>query len=121
MNFLCLTQLSHWQLKKKSPKTFYLIKITKEYDTKDYDDTDDYVHTMKKGQKHLEGIFLERNSGSDKTYKLTTKRAFISKESIVYPFVQMKSTKKCFMLTDDELFQITQYVEHSGFTALFKA
>ena len=26
---------------KKSPETFNLIKITKEYDTKDYDDTDD--------------------------------------------------------------------------------
>ena len=27
----------------KSPETFYLIKITKEYDTKDYDDTDNMV------------------------------------------------------------------------------
>ena len=28
-------------VEKKSPETFNLIKITKEYDTKDYDDTDD--------------------------------------------------------------------------------
>ena len=35
---------------KKSPEVFYLIKIAKEYDTKDYNDTDDYGHTMKKGQ-----------------------------------------------------------------------
>ena len=103
---------------KKSPEVFYLIKIAKEYDTKDYNDTDDYGHTMKKGQL---GVFFERNSVSDKTYKLTTKHAFFSKESIVYPFMQMKSTKKGFMLIDNELFQITQYAEHSGFTALFKA
>ena len=33
----------------------------------------------------------------------------------------MKSTKKVFMLTDDDLFQIAQYVEHSGITAVLKA
>ena len=32
----------------------------------------------------------------------------------------MKCTEKGFMLIDDELFQIAQYVEHYGFTALFK-
>ena len=39
----------------------------------------------------------------------------------MYLFMQMKSTKKGFMLTHDGLFHITQYVEHSGFTALLKA
>ena len=38
-----------------------------------------------------------------------------------YLFGQMKSTKKVFMLTDDDLFQITQYVEHLGVTAVLKA
>ena len=33
----------------------------------------------------------------------------------------MKSAKKGFMLTDDELFQIAQYVGYSVITALFKA
>ena len=33
----------------------------------------------------------------------------------------MKSTKKSFLLTDDELFQIVQYVEYSGVNALFEA
>ena len=33
---------------RKSPENFYLIKN----DTKDYDDTDDYSHRMKNGQKH---------------------------------------------------------------------
>ena len=37
---------------KKSPETFYLIKIINEYDTKDYEGTDDYSHRMKNGQKH---------------------------------------------------------------------
>ena len=32
----------------------------------------------------------------------------------MYPFVQMKSIKKGFTLTDGELFQITQHVEYSG-------
>ena len=43
---------------KKSLETFYLIRITKEYDTKDYDDTDDYGHRMKIGQRYLKDIFL---------------------------------------------------------------
>ena len=38
---------------------------------------------MKKGQKHV-GVSFEKNSGSDKTYKMTSKQAFFSKESIVY-------------------------------------
>ena len=33
----------------------------------------------------------------------------------------MKSAKKGFMLTDDKLFQITQYVGYSVVTALLKA
>ena len=33
---------------RKSPENFYLIKN----DTKDYNDTDDYSHRMKNGQKH---------------------------------------------------------------------
>ena len=65
--------------------------------------------------------FFERNSGPGKTYKLTAKLVFFSKENIVYLFMQMKSTKKGFMLTHDGLFHITQYVEYSGFTALLKA
>ena len=87
---MCLTQLVHWQLKKKSLEICYLIKITKEYDTKDYNDTDVYSQTMKKGQKHL-GVFW-RNSGLDKTYLLTKKCEFFSKEIIVYQLVKMKST-----------------------------
>ena len=35
---------------KKSPETFYLIKITKEFNTKDYNDTE-------KRQKHLSVFF----------------------------------------------------------------
>ena len=55
---------------------------------KDYNDTDDYGHTMKKSQKHV-GFFVavvivEKNSGPDKTYKMTSKCALFSKESIVY-------------------------------------
>ena len=38
----------------------------------------------------------------------------------MYPFMHMESTEG-FSLIDDEQLHITQYVEHSGFTALFKA
>ena len=38
---------------KKSPETFYLIKITKEFNTKDYNDTE-------KGQKHLSFFFGQK-------------------------------------------------------------
>ena len=103
----------------KSTETFYLIKITKEELSKDTDDIDDYGNMVKKGVNHLEGVFFERNSGSDRDYHLTKKRAFFYKESIAYPFVQLAPTKKCFRLSDDEFMIITQYVEQSYHTALF--
>ena len=39
----------------------------------------------------------------------------------MYLSVQTKSTQKGLMLIDDELFQITQYIEHYYFTTLLKA
>ena len=57
-------------------------------------------------------VFFERELKDQTKHKLAAKDAF---------FLQIKSTKKDFMLTDHALFQITQYAEHFGFTALFKA
>ena len=37
-----------------------------------------------KGPKTCRCVSFEKNSGSDKTYKMTSKQAFFSKESIVY-------------------------------------
>ena len=78
---------------KKSPETFYLMKITEEEQSKEEDHMDDYGHRVKKGVKHLQGVFFERECGSDKRYKLTKKRAFFYRESIVYPFVQLGHKK----------------------------
>ena len=50
MKFLCVWHNCHIGSWKKSPETFHLIKITKEYNKKDYNDTDDYGHTMKKAK-----------------------------------------------------------------------
>ena len=79
MKFLCLTELSYWQLKKVSRK---------QCSTKVYND--DYSHTIKKDQNHLEFFFLLREiMDQRKKHKLAAKRAFFSEESIAYPFVQM--------------------------------
>ena len=89
---MCLT---HWKLK-RSWETFYLIKISKEYDTNcddddydddddDDDDTDDYGHTMKKGQKHVGVKIVDQTK-----HKFTTKCTFFSKDSIVYHWEHKK-------------------------------
>ena len=78
----------------------------------DDDDTDDYGHTMKKGQKHV-GVkqWIRQNISSQQNVHFSLRRALCI----------IESTKKGFMFTDGELFQETQYVEHSDFIALLKA
>ena len=48
-----------------------------------------------KGMKHLEAVFLERTFGSDNLYTIPKKpkSAFFSKESVVFPSVQLELKK----------------------------
>ena len=57
----------------KSRESFYLRKITDKKKNKMEDVEDGFGHFMKKGMKHLEGVFLKRRFDSDNLYTISKK------------------------------------------------
>ena len=102
----------------KSYEFFYLIKITEEEKEKTEDVEDGLGHLIKKGLKHLEGVFLERKFDSDNLYTVLKKpkSAFFFIESVVFASVQLELKKGHFELTYEELQMIIKYVEPSNQT-----
>ena len=103
---------------KVSTETVWFIKINNSMKSTE-DVTDDYSHTIPAGNEYLEGCFLEKDESSAKGYyyKLDRKKTFFYCESVVYPFVQFKETKKG-MFVSIEYVEVLNYVEHSGFSFL---
>ena len=66
---------------------------------------DGFGHIIKKGMKHLEGVFLERNCDSDNLYTICKKpkSVFFFREIVMFPLVQLESKKGYFELTNEEL------------------
>ena len=54
-------------------ESFYLMKITEEEKGKMEDVEDGFGHIIKKGTKHLEGVFLERKLNSYSLYTIPKK------------------------------------------------
>ena len=82
---------------KKSLETFYLIRITKEYDTKDYDDTDDYGHRMKIGQRHLKDNFLREIVDQTKHIAWQKKLYFSLKRAMCIHSCNWRAQKRFYM------------------------
>ena len=74
---------------------------------------------IKKGMKHLEGVFLERKFDSENlcTIPKKPKSAFFFIESAVFPPMQLESKKGHFGLTNEELLMIIKYMNYQ--TSLF--
>ena len=80
----------------KSKDTIWFIKITNKSSAID-SMSDDYGNKIAPDQQYLEGHFMEETVSLLKgyTYKLNEKKkTFFFKETVVYPFVQFKETKK---------------------------
>ena len=88
--------------------------------TNDTPSTDDYGHVIPAGVNFLCGHFLEREYKSTHAtlYKISKKKTFFYKESVLYPFVQVEPTKKGVQVTNIELANINYYLEENGFSAI---
>ena len=97
----------------KSSDTFWLIKIDHLNSGSSFPVTDDYGHTVPVNQAYFQGQFLERDytTKTGTHYSVSKKKTFFYFESIVYPFVNLNSTKKGFELTNSENLLISNYVE----------
>ena len=57
----------------KSSESFYFMKIAEEEKEKTEDVEDGFGHVIKKGMKHLEGVFLEMKFDSDNLFEIPKK------------------------------------------------
>ena len=69
---------------------------------------------------YAEGKFLERKdeSAKDTTYRISKRKTYFFKESIVHPFIQFKATKKGNFLPVKEYVEILNYVENNGLSKI---
>ena len=103
----------------KSIDNIWFIKF-KECVTNDTPSTDDYGHTIPAGVNFLCGHFLEREYKSIHAtlHKISKKKTFFYKESVLYPFIQVEPTKKGVQVTNIELANVSYYLEENGFSAI---
>ena len=103
----------------KDNKNFNLLKTIETEKMKDVEDG--FGEVVRKGIRHFKGIFLENRFDSDKQYVIPKKprRAFLYRESVVLPSVELEAKKNYLQLSDDELVMILKYVELSKQTSLF--
>ena len=82
---------------------------------------DGFGQVIKKGIEHLECVFLERKFNSDNLCTIPTKpkSAFLFRENVTFPSVQLESKKGHFELTNKELLMIIKYMELSNQTSIF--
>jgi len=85
-----------------SSDTNWFIKVKDSYCEQEQK-TDDYNNIITPGMDYIEGKFMEKVHIEPKgtLYKLSKKKAYFFKESLVYPFVQFTGAKKVFLLLDE--------------------
>ena len=76
--------------------------------------TDDYDHTIPAGSDYIQGQFMEKIDSNAKgdIYKLTKKKTYFYKETVVSPYVQFTTTKKGFLLVMAEYVDVLNLVEN---------
>ena len=81
---------------------------------------DDYGNQIAPGVEYIIGQFLEKTEWGSKGsfYKLSKKKTYFYKESVVYPAVQFTGRKKGYFLSNQEYAEILNFVDQTGFTSL---
>lgn len=74
--------------------------------------TNDYGHIIPPGVNFFCGHFLERESCSTHAilFKISKKKTYFYKESVLYPFVEVETTKRGIQITNVELSNINLYL-----------
>ena len=104
---------------KTSSDSLWFIKVKDSCET-NVEVVDDYGNIVAPGLSYIEGRFMEKVDILSKgyLYKLSKKRTFFFKESVVYPFVQFAGHKKGFLLSAEEYVEILNYVESNGLSCI---
>ena len=104
-----------------STDSIWIIKVVETDCTADTDKTEDsYGNKIPRGFSFLKGQFLE-HTFTTKTatiYKLSEELTYFYKETVLYPYVDIKCEKKGLTLTNTELTEIICYVEGNGYAHL---
>ena len=84
------------------------------------DSVDDYGHHVASGSPVMKGRYIERASGKSNriNYRIMKKNAYVFKESVGYPFMNVEIRKKFNFIRNNDYFDILSYVEHFGMFAL---
>ena len=103
----------------KDTESFWLISIVAIRETAD-DIVDDYRHHVQRNQQYIECHYLEKDDKTKKghIYRMDSKIAFVFKECIIYPFVNIKQSGSKYILSDEDYCEVLRYIEHSGFSHL---
>ena len=104
---------------KSSSDTVWFIKV-KDSNNASVQMTDDYNNIIAAGMDYVEGNFLEKLHVVQKgtLYKLSKKKTYFFKESVVYPFVQFTAAKKGLLLSNEEFVTILNYTESTGLSSI---
>lgn len=100
----------------KSSDTLWLVLIL-EQNVDESNEPDDYGHTIPKGCSFITGHYLEKCGTVRKKQKIkimVDKKAYIYKESIIYAFVNLEKRNFLFIIYDNDLCDMSNYVEHYG-------
>ena len=101
-------------------ESFWLLSIVS-VNVAESDMMDDYHHVITKDQEYLECHYFEKQDKTRKghVYRRDWKTAFIYKECIVYPFVNMEENiHNRYLLSNEEYCEILAYIEESGYSHL---
>ena len=98
-----------------SPETLWFMKVKDSFELA-VEMIDDYENVIAPGLPYIEGRFMEKVDVLAKgyLYKLSKKKRFFFKESVVYPFVQFTGHKKGFFLSMEEYAEVLNYVGSNG-------
>ena len=102
-----------------SPDSLWFIKVVDIFEA-EIEMTGDYNNKIAPGQSYIEGKFMKKVDILDKSFlfKVSKKRTFFFKESVVYPFVQFTEGKKGYHLSMVEYVEILNYVESNGLSRI---
>ena len=108
---------------KKSMDTFWLIKVARVNQVHTTTEVDSYQHEIAPGMVHLSGHFLERDEklSTVKSYVFNQSKdiTFFYKESILYPYVNVKEKNNKLILSTTDYTDILYYIEKNGFSHLW--
>ena len=98
---------------RSSPDSLWFIKVKDSFQAS-VQMTDDYGNIIALGLNYIEGKFMDKvdTLAEGFLYKLSKKKTYFFKESVVYPFVQFTANKKGFLLSMAEYVEILCYVEN---------